>query len=93
MSLKIGSWKLEVKSSRELAAEGTSDWRSQRSEFEVGVIWSPLFEDVSLEAKNYQPLEAVTKQLDWGYYSVNDSDLCVERQAHDWDIRNYLKVF
>jgi hypothetical protein len=71
-------WRLAVwsqfSSARELAAEGSTNW-SQWSEYRVDMRWSTPWEDMSLEAEECPSLEAVTKQRDWGYYSVHDSDL------------------
>jgi hypothetical protein len=39
------------------------------------VRWPPACEDVRPEAEERPPLEAATKQRDWGHYSVCDSDL------------------
>jgi hypothetical protein len=43
---------------------GANSW-SQQSEYEVGVRQSPACKDVSQEAEELHPLEAVTKQRDW----------------------------
>jgi hypothetical protein len=55
-----GSWRLAVgsQSSRGLAAE------AKRSEYEIGVRWSPPYKDVSPEAEELPPLEAAIKQRD-----------------------------
>jgi hypothetical protein len=51
-------WRLAVGSqfisARELAAEGSIGW-SQRSEYEVGVRWSPPCEDASPEVEKRRP--------------------------------------
>jgi hypothetical protein len=54
---------LEVNPAWELAAEGSTS-RSQRSEYEVGVRWSAACKNVSSDAEERPPLEAVTKQRD-----------------------------
>jgi hypothetical protein len=48
--------------SRKLVAGEITTW-SQRPEYEVDVIWSPACEEVSPEAEERSPLEAVTKQV------------------------------
>jgi hypothetical protein len=63
---KFGGQQLGFSWAWDLAAEGSIDW-SQRSEYEVGVRWSPACKDVSPEAEEHSPLEAVTKQNDWGH--------------------------
>jgi hypothetical protein len=61
LSAEVGSL-----ASGDLAAEGSAGW-SQRSEYEVGVGLSSPCEDVSPEAEELPPLEAFTKQCEWGY--------------------------
>jgi hypothetical protein len=53
----------QLSSARELAAEGSTSW-SHQSKYEVGVRWSQAYEDVSPEAEELPPLEAVTEQRD-----------------------------
>jgi hypothetical protein len=62
----VENWQMEISSARELAAEGSTRW-SQRSQYEVGVKWSQPCKDVNSEAEEHRPLEAVTKQRDWGH--------------------------
>jgi hypothetical protein len=54
----------QFSSARELTAEGSASW-SQQSEYRAGVRWSQAYEDVSPEAEERPPLEAVTEQRDW----------------------------
>jgi hypothetical protein len=42
---------------------------------EVGVRWPPACTDVSSEAEERPPLEALTEQRDWKHWSVCNSDL------------------
>jgi hypothetical protein len=54
---------MEVSPARKLTAEGSTSWK-QRSEYEVGVKWSPPCEVVSPEREERPLLGAATKQLD-----------------------------
>jgi hypothetical protein len=55
---------MKVRSARDLAVAVSTVW-SQRSEYEIGVRWSPLYKDVSPEAEERPTLEAAAKQRDW----------------------------
>jgi hypothetical protein len=61
-SYKKSALSLQFSSARELTAEGSISWSQQ---LEVSVRWSQACEDVSPEADERPPLEAVTEQRDW----------------------------
>jgi hypothetical protein len=61
---EVGVWQMELSQTWELAAEGSTGW-SQQSEHKVGMRWSSHSKDMSPEAEEHLPLEAITTQRDW----------------------------